>query len=194
MTLVEIEAKFKINFEESYERHLKALEFIKTDELRKEMKNRFLKKIEPYVNSYYHKSYIAVEIKELESFKFIHNADIEFYLQYVLENYDEKIFDSFFYIIYVIANSVGCTVGRICHYHNWYTGRKDKEKILEDTFMSARSFKESFEDEEIKKCVEDVIEIETDYINECQKKAFKDEVYCDDCSAPCLEKRIARKG
>ena len=60
--------------------------------------------------------------------------------------------------------------------------------------MSARSFKESFEDEEIKKCVEDVIEIETDYINECQKKAFKDEVYCDDCSALCLEKRIARKG
>lgn len=60
--------------------------------------------------------------------------------------------------------------------------------------MSARSFKESFEDEKIKKCVEDVIEIETDYINECQKKAFKDEVYCDDCSAPCLEKRIARKG
>ena len=84
MTLVEIEAKFKINFEESYERYLKALEFIKTDELREEMKNRFLKKIEPYVNSYYHKSYIAVEIKELESFKFIHNADIEFYLQYVL--------------------------------------------------------------------------------------------------------------
>lgn len=51
MTLVEIEAKFKINFEESYERYLKALEFIKTDELREEMKNRFLKKIEPYVNS-----------------------------------------------------------------------------------------------------------------------------------------------
>lgn len=85
MTLVEIEAKFKINFEESYERYLKALEFIKTDELREEMKNRFLKKIEPYVSSYYHKSYIAVEIKELESFKFIHNADIEFYLQYVLK-------------------------------------------------------------------------------------------------------------
>ena len=45
MTLVEIEAKFRNNFEESYERYLKDLEFIKTDELREEMKNRFLKRI-----------------------------------------------------------------------------------------------------------------------------------------------------
>ena len=60
--------------------------------------------------------------------------------------------------------------------------------------MLQEKYAELLKDEEIKKCVEDVIEIETDYINECQKKAFKDEVYCDDCSAPCLEKRIARKG
>ena len=36
MTLVEIEAKFKINFEESYEVFLEALKLIKTDELREE--------------------------------------------------------------------------------------------------------------------------------------------------------------
>ena len=41
MTLVEIEAKFKINFEESYEVFLEALKLIKTDELREEMKSKF---------------------------------------------------------------------------------------------------------------------------------------------------------
>ncbi len=81
MTLAEIEAKFRNNFEESYERYLEVLSLIRTDELREEMKNRFLKNIEPYVNSYYHRDHIVSEIKDLEYFGYIHNTDIEFYLQ-----------------------------------------------------------------------------------------------------------------
>ena len=194
MTLEEIEAKFRNNFEESYERYLKALEFIKTDELREEMKNRFLKKIEPYVNSYYHRDHIDAEIKMLEIFKSIRNKDIEFYLQYVLENYDSKNFDMFFYIIDTLAIDVGIVVSRICRYHAWYTGKKDTDRILENTFMKARSLKGAIEEEEIRKCIENVIEIETDYINACQKAVLNDKTYCEDCPAFCLERRIARKG
>ena len=193
MTLEEIEAKFRNNFEESYERYLKALEFIKTDELREEMKNRFLKRIEPYVNSYYHEDHIISEIKALEYFRFIHNADIEFYLQYVLENYDEETFYRFYYTIYEIGLSATSTASRICHNSSWYTGKKDKEKIIEETFRNGHVLGNTFE-EEIRKCIEDVIEIEINYINECQKKSLKRETYCDNCSPYCLEKRIARKG
>lgn len=193
MTLVEIEAKFRNNFEESYERYLKALEFIKTDELREEMKNRFLKRIEPYVNSYYHKDHIVLEIKVLEYFGFIHNTDIEFYLQYVLEIYDEETFNRFYYAVYEIGLSATSTASRICHNSSWYTGKKDKERIIEETFRNGRLLGNNFE-EEIRKCIENVIEIEIDYINECQKKSLKGETYCDNCSPCCLEKRIARKG
>lgn len=49
------------------------------------------------------------------------------------------------------------------------------------------SYAETF-DEEVKKCLENVIEIETNYINECQKKALRYETYCDNCSPYCLKK------
>lgn len=193
MTLAEIEAKFKINFEESYERYLEVLSLIKTDELREEMKNRFLKNIEPYVNSYYHRDHIVLEIKDLEYFGYIHNADIEFYLQYVLENYDEETFNRFYYAVYEIGLSATSTASRICHNSSWYTGKKDKERIIEETFRSGHVLGNTFE-EEVRKCIEDVIEIEINYINECQKKSLKGETYCDNCSPHCLEKRIVRKG
>lgn len=193
MTLAEIEAKFKINFEESYERYLEVLSLIKTDELREEMKNRFLKNIEPYVNSYYHRDHIVLEIKDLEYFGYIHNADIEFYLQYVLENYDEETFNRFYYAVYEVGLSATSTASRICHNSSWYTGKKDKERIIEETFRSGHVLGNTFE-EEVRKCIEDVIEIEINYINECQKKSLKGETYCDNCSPHCLEKRIVRKG
>lgn len=193
MTLAEIEAKFKINFEESYERYLEVLSLIRTDELREEMKNRFLKNIEPYVNSYYHRDHIVLEIKDLEYFGYIHNADIEFYLQYVLENYDEETFNRFYYAVYEVGLSATSTASRICHNSSWYTGKKDKERIIEETFRSGHVLGNTFE-EEVRKCIEDVIEIEINYINECQKKSLKGETYCDNCSPHCLEKRIVRKG
>lgn len=71
--------------------------------------------------------------------------------------------------------------------------KKDKERIIEETFRNGRLLGNNFE-EEIRKCIENVIEIEIDYINECQKKSLKGETYCDNCSPCCLEKRIARKG
>ena len=166
MTLVEIEAKFKINFEESYEACLEALKLIKTDELREEMKSKFLKTIEPYVNSFYHKNHIVYEIKKLKYFGFIHNADIEFYLQYVLENYDEETFNRFYSTIYEIGLSSTSAASRICHNSSWYSGKKDKERIIEETFRNGHLLANTFE-EEIRKCIENVIEIEIDYINEC---------------------------
>lgn len=192
MTLVEIEAKFKINFEESYEVFLEALKLIKTDELREEMKSKFLKTIEPYVNSFYHKDHIVYEIKKMKYFGFIHNADIEFYLQYVLENYDEETFNRFYSTIYEIGLSSTNAASRICHNSSWYSGKKDKERIIEETFRNGHLLANTFE-EEIRKCIENVIEIEIDYINECQKKSLKGETYCDNCSPICLEKRIARE-
>ncbi len=192
MPLVEIETKFKINFEESYERYLEVLSLIRTDELREEMSKRFLKNIKPYVNSYYHKDHIVSEIKDLEYFGFIHNADIEFYLQYVLENYDEETFNRFYYAVYEIGLSATSAAARICQNSSWYTGKKDKERIIEETFRSGHLLGNTFE-EEIRKCIEDVIEIEINYINECQKKSLKGETYCDNCLPHCLKKRITGK-
>lgn len=187
MTLEEIENKFKINFEEIYEEYLEALALIKTDELREEMKNRFLKRIESYVNLYYHKDHIVYEIGILKYFRFIHNADIEFYLQYILENYEDETFTRFFNATYEIGLRASTAAVRICQNHAWYSGKKDKERILEETFGAGHLFAETF-DEEVKKCLEDVIEIETNYINECQKKALRYETYCDNCSPYCLKK------
>lgn len=149
--------------------------------MNKKMKSKFLKTIEPYVNSYYHKDHIVYEIKKMKYFEFIHNADIEFYIQYVLENYDDETFGRFFYAIYEIGLGASTAALRICQNHAWYSGRRDKERILEELFKSGHLYAETF-DEEVKKCVEDVIEIETNYINECQKKALRYETYCDNCS------------
>ena len=109
-----------------------------------------------------------------------------------MENYEEETFNRFYYSVYEIGLSATSTASRICHNSSWYTGKKDKERIIEETFRSGHVLGNTFE-EEVRKCIEDVIEIEINYINECQKKSLKGETYCDNCSPHCLEKRIVRK-
>lgn len=104
--------------------------------------------------------------------------EVYYYLDYILQLYKEE-FERILGIFSIICENGSLEILSICRK---YVCKSDIDKYLlvhEDCFI------EEYDNEEVKECIKNIIDLENNAIRECLDLKYKGELFCDKC-APVL--------
>ena len=114
----------------------------------------------------------------------VNHPDIEFYIEYCLEYFEED-FPQFLAIIYEICRKTNFILKEICSNYLRYSGRKDREVLLENIFQHLQTLRS--ENSELIQILEDIKDIERKHILTCYELAKNGQTFCESCAPMCLK-------
>lgn len=168
------------NHEKEY--FIKALQHIKSEELKLKLEEYFLNEIDKLKKRCRDERIAGYTTLVCNQINELNNPELEYYIEYALEFYD-NIFELVFYMISSICKDVNFYLSQICDNYLRYSGDKDKEELMDTIFKKYEN--RCQENPEMQEVCDAVIAIEKQHILNCYNIAREGNTFCELCGPFC---------